>query len=203
MQGAHDSRTRSTLLRRLRDLSDRDAWNEFLDRYAPRIFAWCRRFKLQDADAADVTQDVLGKLVLAMRSFEYDPNRGSFRAWLKTVTNNTLRDLAATWSRPDRATGDSRAGRDLEAHKAPEALAALAVEIEAEAERELLHRAQERVQLRVQPRTWQAYLLTALEGQSAAVVAPKVGLSVAEVYVAKSRVIKLLRQEVDKLLRHE
>src|SRR5262245_38241448 len=79
MQSNGDSRTRSTLLLRLRDLSDRAAWEEFLDSYAPKIYGWCRRFHLQEADAADVTQEVLGKLVSALRRFDYDPARGSFR----------------------------------------------------------------------------------------------------------------------------
>ncbi len=62
------SRTSPTLLLRLRDLSDKDAWNEFLNRYGPKIYGWCRRYHLQEADATDVSQEVLAKLVKAMRS---------------------------------------------------------------------------------------------------------------------------------------
>ena len=71
--------TSGTLLMRLRELDDRAAWNEFVERYAPRIYGWCRHHRLQESDAADVTQEVLGKLVKVIRSFEYDPRRGSFR----------------------------------------------------------------------------------------------------------------------------
>ncbi len=199
MSGAHDSRTRSTLLVRLRDLSDQAAWDEFLDRYAPRIYGWCRRYRLQEADAADVTQEVLRKLVTALRSFAYDPARGSFRAWLKTVTNNAVRDLAESWRRPGRGTGDTAVHAGLDAVQGPDALAELAAALQAEAEQELLREACERVKLRVKPHTWQAYERTAVERQPAADVAGALGMPVAEVYVAKSRVLKLLREEVEKL----
>lgn len=199
MQSDGDSRTRSTLLLRLRDLGDQEAWAEFVDRYAPKIYGWCRRHRLQEADAADVTQDVLSRLVGALRRFEYDPARGSFRGWLKTVTTNVIRDLAQSWAKPGRGSGDSRANAALEAIQAPAALTDLAAMLEAEAEQELLREAEARVQLRVQPHTWQAYQLTAVQQQPAPQVAQQLNMPVSEVYVAKSRVIKLLRQEVEKL----
>jgi RNA polymerase sigma-70 factor (ECF subfamily) len=199
MQRNGESGTRSTLLHRLRNLADRDAWNEFLNRYGPLIYGWCRRYRLQEADAADVTQDVLSRLVTALRRFEYDPAKGSFRGWLKTVTTNVIRDLAQGWSRPGRGTGDSDVHRTLQAIQDPEALAVLAETLEAEARQEMLHEAEERIKLRVQPQTWQAYHLTAVERQPAAEAARRLGMPVPEVYVAKSRVLKLLRQEVAKL----
>jgi RNA polymerase sigma-70 factor (ECF subfamily) len=199
MQGDRDSRTRSTLLYRLRDLADQEAWTEFLERYAPRIYGWCRRYQLQEADAADVTQEVLGRLVRAMRTFEYDASRGSFRGWLKTVTNNAIRDFGQSLRRPGRGTGDSATVKNLEAIQAPDALAALTLTIEAEAERELLREAETRVQLRVKPHTWQAYHQTAVELRPAAEVAVALNMPVGEVYVAQSRVLKLLSQEVARL----
>jgi RNA polymerase sigma-70 factor (ECF subfamily) len=196
MQGNGEPATRSTLLYRLRDLSDQQAWNEFVERYAPKIYGWCRRYRLQEADAADVTQDVLGRMVAAIRRFEYDPARGSFRGWLKTVTSNLIRDLAQSWSRPGRGQGG---GGPAELAQAPAALTDLTALLEAEAEQDLLREAEERVRLRVQAHTWQAYALTAVERQPAAAVARQLNLTVSDVYVAKSRVIKLLRQEVEKL----
>lgn len=100
-------RTSHTLLMRVRDIEDRKAWNEFVDRYAPLIFNWCRRLRLQETDAADVTQEVLYKLVKAMREFRYDASRGTFRAWLKTVTSNAVRDLVQKWRQPGQGSGDS------------------------------------------------------------------------------------------------
>ena len=81
------SQTSASLLNRLRrDPNDQSAWNEFVNRYGPRIHAWCRHWNLQEADAQDVTQIVLLQLAAKMRTFVYDPSR-SFRAWLKTQGN--------------------------------------------------------------------------------------------------------------------
>jgi RNA polymerase sigma-70 factor (ECF subfamily) len=193
------SRTSPTLLLRLRDLSDKDAWNEFLNRYGPKIYGWCRRFHLQEADATDVSQEVLAKLVKAMRSFDYNPARGSFRGWLKTVTNNAIRDMVDEWNRPGRGSGDSQVMQSLAAIQSPDALASLAAEIESQAEQEMLREAEERVRLRVKPHTWQAYRRTVVDGVAAAEVAAAIGMPVAEVYVAKSRVIKMLREEVSRM----
>ena len=199
MSGDQDLRTSATLLFRLRNLRDQDAWNDFLARYTPRIYGWCRRYQLQETDAADITQEVLGKLVNAMRKFEYDPSQGSFRGWLKTVTQNAIRDLLQSWSKSARGSGDTRVHSHLGAIQAPDALAELSAEIEAEALQELLREAGQRIQLRVKPATWQAYFLTAVEMQPAADVAKTLEMPVAEVYVAKSRVLKMLRKEVEKL----
>ena len=196
---ADDLRTSSTLLLRLRDLSNEEAWEEFLTRYTPRIFAWCRRYNLQESDASDVTQEVLGKLLRAMRNFQYDPSKGSFRGWLKTVTNNAIRDFVGTLKNPARGSGDTLVHSNLAAISDPDALAALAKTIEAEAEQELLSEAESRVQIRVQAHTWQAYQLTAKQHMKAADAADQIGMPVSEVYVARSRIIKMLRQEVEKL----
>lgn len=194
-----DTPTSGTLLMRLRELDDREAWNEFVERYTPRIYGWCRRYRLQESDAADVTQEVLGKLVKVIRSFEYDPRKGSFRGWLKTVTNNAVRDFLADLSGPDRGSGDTRIGDVLAAIQDPGAISELTATLEEEAERTLLREAEERVRLRVQPHTWDAYRLLATEGLSAAEVAVRLSMPVAEVYVAKSRVVKSLREEIERL----
>src|SRR5690242_1472726 len=86
MQNSSVPRTSLTLLGRLRKESvDQDAWREFVRRYGPLIYSWCRKWKLQEADAQDVTQAVLVKLAQKMRTFEHDVN-GRFRGYLKTLT---------------------------------------------------------------------------------------------------------------------
>ncbi|MFM9959748.1 MAG: RNA polymerase sigma factor [Planctomycetaceae bacterium] len=193
------TRTSGTLLLRLRELSDRDAWTEFVNRYLPRLFAWCRQRGLQESDAADVSQEVLGKFVGAIRSFDYDPSRGSFRGWLKTVTNNAIRDFVASRSRPGRGSGDSQIGLALATVIDPSAISELTATLDAAAELELLREAEARVQLRVQPHTWEAYRRTVLNSEPATEVARQMNLRVAEIYVAKSRVLKCLREEVARL----
>ena len=87
--------TRVTLLTQLRqDPSDQAGWDEFVERYGRHIYRWCRQWKLQDADAEDVTQDILVKLTQKLRAFAYDPSR-SFRGWLKTVAHHAWRDFEA------------------------------------------------------------------------------------------------------------
>src|SRR5437763_3209335 len=86
--------TRASLLVRLGDAADSAAWGRFVDLYAPPVYACARRHGLQDADAADVTQDVMRSVYTAFRRGDFDPDRGRFRGWLITIVRNKLRDHA-------------------------------------------------------------------------------------------------------------
>ncbi len=194
-----NSVTSVTLLARIQDVGDNSAWVDFVDRYAPQIFSWCQRFRLQDSDSADVTQEVLCKLVQKMRSFQYDPARGRFRGWLKTVTSNTVRDFVASRKRRAQAIGGDDGPSWLDQLQDEKATNELVDRIEAAYQSELLEMAERTIELRVQPHTWQAYRLAACEQVGAIDVARQLEISVSDVYVAKSRVIKLLRQEVARL----
>src|SRR5262245_9461101 len=99
--------TRVSILMALRsDPGDQVAWNAFVDRYGPQIHAWCRRWKLQEADAQDVTQMVLVKLVRHLPNFTYDPSR-SFRGWLRTLTAHSWSDFIGDQMRGVRGSADS------------------------------------------------------------------------------------------------
>src|SRR5437660_6727539 len=90
MSGSAAPSTSVTLLARLQQApADQAAWGEFVRRYGPQVYGWCRRWRLQEADAQDVTQQVLLRLADKMRTFAYDPAR-SFRAWLKTLARHAL-----------------------------------------------------------------------------------------------------------------
>ena len=189
--------TSLTLLGKVRDLSDQQAWDEFVRCYTPRIFSWCKRFSLQDQDAADVTQQVLMKLVTAMQSFDYDQSRGNFRGWLKTVTSNAVRDL-----------GRKRVSKDIVGEGAEpwlqsltddRCIEVLTDEIEAGFRDELLKEAESRAQLRLKPQTWEIYCLLTKQSLTATEVAKKLNVKVAETYVAKSRAIKMLKDIVSQL----
>lgn len=200
MANSLDMATSTTLLQRLRDVSDAEAWNDFVDRYSPRVFEWCRKNSLQDSDAADVTQQVLLKLVTTMRTFEYDQHRGTFRGWLKTVTTNTVRDLARQWqNRNVRAAGDTVTAEQLNSISTPSALDELSQKIEAQYRDELLREAESRIRVRVKTETWDAWHQTAVEQKKVVDVAAAVRMTVAEVYVAKSRVNKMMRDEVQRM----
>jgi RNA polymerase sigma factor (sigma-70 family) len=165
MDRMNDSKTRVTLLGRLRrDPTNQAIWAEFVEHYGPKIYSWCRKWKLQEADAQDVTQNVLMKLADKMRTFQYDPSR-SFRAWLKTLTHHAWSDFLESRQRPGRGSGDSRVADMLHS---VEARADLVQHLEAEFDREVLEEAMARVRLRVAPQTWEAFRLTALDGLSGA-----------------------------------
>jgi RNA polymerase sigma factor (sigma-70 family) len=196
MERPHDSGTHVSLLGRLRrDPTNQAYWAEFVDHYGPKIYAWCRRWGLQEADAQDVTQNVLLKLADKMRTFSYDAGK-SFRGWLRTLTHHAWSDYLESRARPGQGSGDSQVADMLNSVEARDELVR---QLESEFDRELLEEAMTRVRLRVAPQTWEAFRLTALDGLSGAEAAERIPMQVAQVYVAKRRVQKMLSAEVVKL----
>jgi RNA polymerase sigma-70 factor (ECF subfamily) len=189
--------TRASLLVRLRDGSDADAWREFARLYAPVIYGFARKRGLQDADAADLMQDVLRSVSSAMGRLDYDPVRGTFRGWLFTVTRNKVFNFLDSRSRRVQGSGDSRMQQRLEQHADPDGK--LSADWEADYQRALAAQAMERVKGEFQPATWDAFTQTAIDGRTPAQVSSRVGLSVGAIYVAKSRVIARLRQEIERM----
>jgi RNA polymerase sigma-70 factor (ECF subfamily) len=196
MGSSFAGRTSASLLARLRqDATDQAAWAEFVRRYSRPIFHWCRKWKLQEADAQDVTQTVLLKLARQMRTFAYDPTR-SFRAFLKTITHRAWCNFLESRRRPGAGSGDSAV---LELLQTVAAREDLVEHLGEEFDRELLDEAMARVRKRVEAHTWEAFARTALEGLSGAVVAQQLGLKVATVFRAKSKVLKMLQEEIARL----
>src|SRR5262245_18054444 len=196
MRPPDDSGTHVSLLGRLRrDPTNRAAWDVFVEQYGPQIYDWCRRWQLQEADAQDVTQNVLLKLAQKMRDFEYDPSR-SFRAWLKTLTQHAWSDYREARGRPGQGSGDSHVRLVIGSVEAREDLLERLIE---EFDRELLEEAMSRVRLRVAPQTWQAFHLTAIDGLSGAEAAERIPMAVAQVFVAKRRVQKSIQEELSRL----
>ncbi len=192
--------TSLTLLARLRgEVTDAPAWEQFVRRYGPQIFQWCRRWGLQHADAEDVCQDVLLRVARQMRGFEYQQGK-SFRAWLKTIARRALADRLEADRRHRRGTGDTLVQKFLESVEVKHDLLA---RIEAEFDRELVEVAAARVKSRVDPSTWEAFQLTAVEGLSGAQAAGRIGFKVANVFVAKGRVQKMLKEELRTLEQDE
>ena len=191
--------TRSTLLIRLRDVSDHEAWEEFVADYGPQILAWCGRQGLQEADCADVVQDVLIRLVTAMRTFTYDPSRGRFRSWLKTVTQHAVADFVRFHQRAGAGSGDSAVGRILAAVESPETIHDLSEVLMQQAELEMLREAEARVRVRVKPQNWAAWNLTVREQQKAPEVAAQLQINVSDVYVARSRINKMIHEELRRM----
>jgi RNA polymerase sigma factor (sigma-70 family) len=189
-----DPSTCLSLLRALGDNSE-EAWRRFLPVYQPLIYRWCCQWGLQHADAEEVSAAVLAKLARAMRSFRYDPQK-RFRHWLKSVVANTVRDSWRELKRKPGAVGDG--GTDAQEMLAQvedeNAVTALVQTLDEGLEHDLrlAEQVTAAVQARVEPHTWQAFWLTAIEGRTAAEAAARLDMKVAAVYVAKNRVGKML-----------
>jgi RNA polymerase sigma-70 factor (ECF subfamily) len=189
--------TRASLLLRIRDEHDQVAWQEFLGLYGPVVYRYARKRGLQDADAADLVQDVFRSIAGAIGHWDYDPGRGKFRGWLFTITRNKLFSFLDSRRRRANAAGDSGSQRQLE--EQPDPTADGSGEWDREYERELFGRAAEQARGEFSEATWQAFWQTAVEGKNPRDVARGLGTSPGAVYVSKSRVLARLREMVQQL----
>ena len=188
--------TRASLLLKLRDPRDHEAWVEFVILYEPVIYRMLKKFGLQDADALEVMQELLLAVSRSVDRWSPGQEYGSFRGWLRRVTRNlvvnwlrrrkrqlvtTSLDLDALLIERESIEGDESRQFDSEVH------------------RSLFHRASDQVRIEVQPQTWQAFWEVAVSGREVNDVAVRLGLTAGAVRVAKCRVIARLRDAVDKL----
>ena len=183
--------TRISLLGRLRDSGDGVSWEQFVRVYGPAVYHFCRRRGVQDSDAVDLVQDVLAQVVVSIRSFHYDPARGRFRDWLGAVTRSKLARHWKAAARPDSPGPNAD----------PDQLGANGVDPEwaSELDAHLLHAALKSIRGAFDPTNWRAFELTWVDGHPAASAAAALGIPVAQVYVAKSRITKRLADELKHL----
>lgn len=192
--------TRASLLVQIRDGANHGAWQEFVQLYGPVVYGFARKRGLQDADAADLMQDVMRSISAAIGRLDYDRKQGTFRGWLFTITRNKVFSfLSARRGRPQ-GSGDTTTNRLLETHPDGEDGNET---WELEYQRRLASIAMERVKGEFQENTWRAFWLTAVEGVAVADVGKEVGLSPGAIYVAKSRVLARLKEEVEALRERE
>ncbi len=192
--------TRASLLIQIRDGANHGAWQEFMRLYGPVVYGFARKRGLQDADAADLMQDVMRSVSTSIGRLDYDRNQGAFRGWLFTITRNKVFNfLSARRIRPQ-SSGDSTTNRLLDSH--PDDNDGSEV-WEVEYQRRLAAIAMERVKSEFQVNTWQAFWLTAVEGMAAGDAAKQVGMSPGAIYVAKSRVLARLKEEVETMRQQE
>jgi len=175
----------------LRNDVDEKAWGRFVDLYTPLLFAWARRSGESEQDAADLVQDVFVTLVQTLPTFEYR-RTGKFRGWLRTLLLNKLRDRKRREVRLEKAF--EHVHRDIELPDVSE------VFWEAEYQQELARQAMRLMQAEFAPTTWQSFWEMVVAQRSGAEVARQLGLSENAVYIAKCRVLRKLRQELDGLI---
>ncbi len=187
MRNAPD--TRASLLVRLRDPGDEQAWQDFVAVYQPAILEIARRRGLQAADGQDLLQDVLAKVVKKMESWDHAPQRGSFRGWLATVARNLVIDHFRDRAKQPAALETTIMGACTIAPD-DEAL------FDMEQRRHLFRFAAQRCQSDFSVTTWQAFWRTAVQQEPVAEVAAALGLSPGAVYIARSRVMARLKKIV-------
>jgi RNA polymerase sigma-70 factor (ECF subfamily) len=192
--------TRASLLVQIRDGANHSAWREFVQLYGPVVYGFARKRGFQDADAADLMQDVLRSVSSAIGRLDYDRQQGTFRGWLFTITRNKILNFIAARKIRPQGSGDTTTNRLLD-NQPGDSGGADAWELEYQ--RRLAALAMDRIKSEFQDKTWQAFWLTAVEGQPAADVGRRIGISPGAIYVAKSRVLARLKDVVEALRQQE
>jgi RNA polymerase sigma factor (sigma-70 family) len=189
------NQTRPSLLLRVRDPGDAEAWRLFVTIYAPIVYQFTRRRGLQDADATDLTQEVMSEVARSIRSFEYDPARGRFRDWLLAITRRILYRFNARQARRQERGCDESELEAVEDERAD-------FEWSDAFNARVLRVAMERIEPCFEPITWRAFEHVWVENRSAAETARELSLRIEQVYLAKSRVLKRLSQEIEDIVEY-
>lgn len=184
--------TRATLLLRIRDPKDRDAWAEFVDLYMPLLYSYAVKHGLQEADAADVAQESLFLVVRVIPTFQYKPAKGSFRGWLLTILRNQIRRRANKLKLQYPGTGDTAIMELLHEQPARSEIDAW----EHEYQLHLFHWAANRVKNTFRESTWNAFWLTTVDGCSITETSERLQMSEGAIYVARSRALARIRKEI-------
>lgn len=190
--------TSATLLARLRDARDDDAWSRLNDLYTPLIRSWAVRLGVRGSDADDLTQDVLAVVVRRFPEFVHPERPGAFRGWLRAIAANCAREAWRAKKVSPRAPGGTDFGSYLARLEDP------ADDLSREWDRQhdvyVTRRLLERIKADFEPKTWELFQGFVLEGRPAEQVAAAAGTTLNAVYIAKSRVLARLRDEAGGLL---
>lgn len=183
--------TRQTLLLRLRDRADEESWREFAEIYTPLLYRYCQKREIKAQDAADIVQEVMRSVSLAMENFEYDPEKGKFKGWLFTAVRNAISAHYRKMSKRPVTAAETGMVRKIE--ETPDEREEK--DWEREYQRELMSWAMEKVRPEFAERIWNAFEMTALQGKSPTEVAEETGMTKNAVTLAKFRVVKRLREK--------
>ena len=171
---------------------DPQQWSRLVETFGPIVYHWCRIGGVPEADAPDLVQDVFTSVARNITSFQRQKETGSFRCWLATITRNHVRDYFRKTSRRAEAQGGTGAHQWMlsQIDRLDDSIDGDSVDTP------LLKSILAAVQTEFESATWQAFWLTTMESQKPSLVAERLGISLASVYQAKSRVLKRLRNKV-------
>jgi RNA polymerase sigma-70 factor (ECF subfamily) len=184
--------TRASLIVRLADAQNAQAWDEFARLYQPVVYRLALRRGFQHADAEELVQEVMLAVARAVEGWVPDQDQGRFRDWLHRIARNLMINFLTRRKHQVWGTGKSDMQQMLEAKS--ESDAAITQMFEIEIRREGFRWAAKQVQKEVKQNTWQAFWMSAIDDVPVAEVARQLGMSVGSVYIARSRVMARLRQ---------
>lgn len=186
-----DQPTRATLLARIRDNRDTEAWGEFYSLYGPLLFRYARARGLSEDDAEEVRAKCYESIVKNIAKFEYDRSRGSFKAWLRTLVNRRVAEL---WRKRREQQADSATLRQRAADDpTPEDI------FDRQWKRQHIRYCVERVREQVAENTYKAFCMIVLDGKSVADACSALDMNANQVYQAKSRVLRRVRDQMTKI----
>ena len=191
----HDSpETRQSLLLRVKERGDAEAWREFVEIYEPVIYRLVRQKGIQHADAQDLVQEALLAVSVAIERWNPDPSRGSFRSWLFRIARNMMINFLMRSRPQNKGGGGTSFLKLIEQQPASDSESGTIVDREYQAE--LFRWAARRIRSEFQESTWAAFWRTSVEGQPISEAVSELGLSVGAVYAARSRVMARLKRKI-------
>lgn len=185
------------MLELLRQRPDSPTWEQFVQIYQPLLYGWLRRSGLRHQDADDVVQEVMAVVARELPKFRHNQQCGAFRRWLRTILVNRLREFRRSSRSAIPSNGlllEKLAGQLADSHCGLTRLFNL------EHDMHVIHRTMERIEPEFRPQTWHAFRRLMLDNDDAETVARELGVSVDSLYMAKSRILKRLRQEIGAFL---
>lgn len=181
--------TRLSLLLRLGDLADNQAWSEFLTIYQPVVLQMAQHHGLQEADAHDLVQNMFSRIAKKAKNWQTEDREGTFRGWLAITTRNLVIDHFRKQKRLPQSVGDSQLqqlpGQEIDQ------------EFDLQQRKQLFQWAASRCRSEFTENTWMAFWLTAVDNHSVVSVSQQLSLSSGAVYIARSRVMARIRSLIE------
>jgi RNA polymerase sigma-70 factor, ECF subfamily len=189
-----DDKTRATLILRVRDQEDQTAWRDFAGIYTPIITAYARKIGVPGHEVDDVIQEVLWAVMKLVKEFDYDPSKGKFRSWLRSITHRRILKYRSGKKRTPINVEDTQIFKNVTDEDAQ-----LENYWDEQWRKHVLNMAMLRACKHFDPKTMEVFRRYVIEQQPPGKVADEMGMSVSNVYVCKSRVLDRLKQEVETL----